>query len=62
MIQIELSHEQILALLSAIEFAKLGDAGEFDETRLTPLYEAQLTLENAAQFEDRALNLPDGHR
>jgi hypothetical protein len=60
MIQIELSHDQILALLYVISVAEGEPSGEF-EPHVLPMIEAKLTLENAAEFEDHII-MPDGHR
>jgi hypothetical protein len=60
MIQIEFSHDQILALLYVISVVEDVPSGNI-ETHVDALIEAKLTLENAAQFEDHII-MPDGHR
>jgi len=60
MVQVELSHAQILSLLYVIKVAEGEEVGDF-EPHILDLIEAKLTLENAAQFEDHII-MPDGHR
>ena len=56
MIQVELSHDQIMALLDAIDVC-VGEG----QGHVPAIYEAKLTLENASNFEDHII-FPDGHR
>ena len=60
MIQIELTHDQIVALLYVISVAESEEVGDF-EPHVIPMIEAKLTLQNASQFEDHVI-MPDGHR
>jgi len=60
MVQLELSHDQIVALLYVISVAEGEAVGDF-EPHVMPMIEAKLTLKNAAQFEDHVI-MPDGHR